>query len=238
MIYRIGNQRLDIPETGTERKVRTPRQVVPYRDMAETCRNLDALCTFIQHKPKTVVDGIARSGFWGAVFRNHWPKCKLVLNGENKECVDILKTHFPDAIVKNEDIKKWTSPKSDLCFLDFDKFTLRTIGPWVDVLKRCSATCRYFSFVDGACFGFKFGTWKHYGIKRPTDYYDLLDKALNNITGKHITALSIFSNAASILLEDTKPREILFLPPTNLLISRGGKIYKQGQSSNKKKRLF
>ena len=145
MIYQIGNQTLNIPETGEERKIRTPRQVAPYRDMAETCRNLDAICQTIKTKPKTIIDGIARSGFWSAVFRNHWPDCKLIINGENEECVGILKknfSNFPTVTIVNEDIQKWNPPKSDLCFLDFDKFTLRIINKRKKELIKYSKSCQ------------------------------------------------------------------------------------------------
>lgn len=241
MIYRIGNQKLKIPETGTNRKKRTPRQVVPWRDVAETCRTLDAICSTIETKPRKIIDGIARSGFWAAVFRDRWPKCNLLLNEEERECWGTLLDNFPNCRknkLRANDIKKWTPPKSDISLLDFDHFTLRILDEWKDVLSRWSPKAEYFIIADGACFGFKFGTMKHYNIKKPEEYFYLLDEALKGIIEKQITVVSMFMNASTILLENKKPKEIKFLPPSNLFLSRGGKIYKQGVKSKSKKKLF
>lgn len=238
MIYTIGDQKLDVPETGSNRKVRTPRQVVPWKDVAETCRTLDAVCSVIDKKPNMIVDGIARAGFWGAVFRNRWPKCKLLLNEENSSCSSILEKNFPNTTISNLEITYWTPTKSDISLLDFDHFTLRILNQWEGVLTRWSPMARYFIIADGACFGFKFGTMKHYDIDKPEDYFYLLDKALKKIIDKRITTVSMFCNASTILLEDKKPKEIKFIPPSNLFLSRGGKLYKAGRNPKAKKRLF
>lgn len=238
MIYVIGKQKLVVPETGPERKARTPRQVVPWRDVAETCRTLDAVCAAIGGKPTTIVDGIARAGFWGAVFRDRWPKCRLVLNEEDQGCLPILQKNFPQDKLLSHDIKKWTPPQSDISLLDFDHFTLRILDQWKDVLERWSPQARYFIIADGACFGFKFGNMKHYGIDKPEDYFYLLDKALKKIIAKRITTVSMFSNASTILLEDKKPSKIQFLPPSQLFLSRGGKGYKNPTEKKSPRKLF
>jgi len=226
MIYTIGNQKLDIPETGSKRKIRTPRQVVPWRDMAETCRNVDAICSIIQKPPCTIVDGIARAGFWGAVFRNRWPKCKLLMNGEKEDCIRVLKQNFPQDRHVQKNIKHWCPPVSDLAILDFDKFTLKKMDQWERVLSTWAARTQHFIFVDGACFGFKFGTLKSYNISNPNEYYYLLNERLKKIISKRIVAVSAFGNAATILMQDRHPRKIKFVPPTNLSLSRGNKVYK------------
>ena len=229
MIYTVGTKKLNIPETGTTRKSRTPRQVVPWRDVAETCRTLDVICKHIpldKNKKIKIVDGIARAGFWGAVFQNHWPKCKLVLNEEDEKCNPALAVNYPKTLIINKNIHKWTPPISDISLLDFDHFTLRILNQWKDVLTRWSPKAKYFIIADGACFGFKFGNMKHYNIEHPEEYYYLLDKAIYKIIGKHITVVSAFINASTILLEDKKPRKIKYEPPSNLFLSRGCKIYK------------
>ena len=225
MIYTIGSQKIDVPETGPERKIRTPRQVVPWRDVAETCRTLDAICSVIEDKPRKIIDGIARAGFWGAVFRDHWPKCKLLLNEEDPTCMPILKKNFPDDVLYTKNIKNWTPPKADISLLDFDHFTLRILSQWENVLKRWSPKARYFIIADGACFGWKFGNMKHYGINDPEKYFYLLDRAMAKFIDKRITTVSSFANASTILLEDVKPRNIKFLSPSKLYLSRGGKVY-------------
>lgn len=227
MKYTIGNRTIRVPETKVNSRTRTPRQVVPWRDVAETCRTLDAVCEHIPLKGKiTIADGIARSGFWGAVFQNHWPDCKLVLNEEETSCNDTLKLNFPEAVLSNHDIHKWAPEAVDISLLDFDHFTLRILDQWKDVLIKWSPVSRYFIIADGACFGFKFGNMKHYGIKNANDYYYLLDEAMKKFIDKRITVVSSFINASTILLEDKKPKEIKFLPPSELYLSRGDVIYK------------
>jgi hypothetical protein len=236
MIYRIGSQALDVPEMGEARKARTPRQVVPWRDVAETCRTLDAVCGQIRldkNFPK-MLDGIARAGFWGAVFRERWPGCRLHLNEEDEGCLPILKRNFPHkAEFSSYSIHEWTPPRADVSLLDFDHFTLRILDQWADVLQRFSPQARYFIIADGACFGFKFGNLKHYGVDDEKDYYHLLNEAIRPLTNKHITVVSRFCNASTILLEDA-PREngITFLEPSDLFLSRGGKPYKQKKIKN------
>ena len=229
MIYRIGSQKLSIPETGTPRKIRTPRQVVPWRDVAETCRNLDAVCSVIPTPKKklNIVDGIARAGFWGAVFRDHWPNCKLTLNEEKESCTEVLQQNFPNDKILHNDIHTWAPKKCDISFLDFDKFTLKKLEQWREVLKKWSTASRYFMIADGACFGFKFGNLRHYGVSDENDYYYLLNEALKDFLGKRITVVSRFLNAATVLMEDRKGKEIKFLPPSNMPLFRGGKMYKK-----------
>ena len=225
MIYTIGNQKLYVPESGPIRKIRTPRQVVPWRDVAETCRTLEAICSTIKKPPCTIVDGIARAGFWGAVFRNRWPKCKLLLNENDATCAPVLTANFPKSKITSHDIKSWVPPKSDLSLLDFDHFTLRILPQWESVVSTWASLARYFIVADGACFGFKFGTMKHYGIKTAEEYFYLLDAAMKKLTDKRITVVSMFLNASTILLEDKKPKRIKFLTPADLYMSRGTKVY-------------
>jgi len=226
MLYRIGSQKLLLPETGPERRIRTPRQVVPWRDVAETCRTLDAICGEIPAQEQfKIVDGIARGGFWGAVFRNRWPNCKLFLNEADETCRETLKKNFPDDKITHHSIHDWAPRKCDLTLLDFDHFTLRILEKWQTVLENWSPCCRYFIIADGACFGFKFGNLRHYGVEDERDYYKLLDKALRKFLNKRITVVSRFMNASTILLEDKKGKGIKFLPPSNLVLSRGGRPY-------------
>ena len=232
MIYRIGSQKLNVPETGTPRKIRTPRQVVPWRDVAETCRTLDAICSEIPNKKKfDIVDGIARAGFWGAVFRDRWPDCKLTLNEEKETCTEVLKQNFPDDKILCKSIHKWAPKKCDISLLDFDHFTLNILDRWREVLKQWCAVSHYFIIADGACFGFKFGNLRHYGISDEKDYYYLLNDALKDFLGKRITVVSRFLNASTILLEDCKGKDIKFLPPSSMLLFRGGKQYKKAVKS-------
>ena len=226
MMYVIGQRKLHVPETGPERKARTPRQVVPWRDVAETCRTLDAVCSVMKQTPRKIVDGIARAGFWGAVFQNRWPACRLVLNEEEKTCLPVLKENFPGHVLLSHDIKKWTPPESDISLLDFDHFTLRILDQWKDVLERWSPKARNFIIADGACFGFKFGNMRCYGITKPEEYFYKLDEALRKFLDKRITTVSMFANASTILLEDRKPKEIQFVQPSMLFLSRGGSVYR------------
>ncbi len=224
MIYTIGNQNIVISKDETQKDKGTPRQIVPWRDVAETCKTLDAVCTKIKpEKPLHIVDGIARAGFWGAVFRNRWPDCSLHLNEEDETCTGVLKRNFPDDVITNHNIHKWAPKQCDLALLDFDRFTLRILDKWRDVLIEWEKTCKYFIIADGACFGFKFGNMKHYGITDELEYYYLLDKTLAEFLNKRITVVSKFTNAATILLEqvETPPEEIEFVQPSaNLILHR------------------
>ena len=228
MIYRIGkNQVLQLPESGPARKLRTPRQVVPWRDVAETCRTLDAVCSKIDLEDGCkIVDGIARSGFWGAVFRDRWPNCELHLNEEDKGCQSVLEENFPNDTITSYDIHEWVADPCDIALLDFDHFTLNILDRWEDVLKAWEPICKYFIIADGACFGFKFGNLKHYGVNNDVDYYLLLNKVLRKMLGKRITVVSKFINAATILLEDVKGKGIEFLAPSEMSLIKGGKKYK------------
>lgn len=236
MLYRIGSQKLNVPETGPERRIRTPRQVVPWRDVAETCRTLDAICGEIPtEKQFKIVDGIARSGFWGAVFRNRWPDCQLLLNEEDKACAKVLHDNFPGDKITHHGIHDWAPVNCDISLLDFDHFTLRILDKWKLVLEKWCPSSRYFIMADGACFGFKFGNLKHYGVKDEKDYYRLLDEALRKFLNKRITVVSRFMNASTILLEEKAGHDIKFLPPSTLVLSRGGKTYGSTPSPDKPK---
>jgi len=219
---------LNVPETfNTNGRPRTPRQVVPWRDVAETCRTLDAVCSMIpaQRPPLRIVDGIARSGFWGAVFRERWPTCRLVLNEEDAGCRDILQSNFPRDTVLSHDIHEWAPAPCDLILLDFDHFTLRILDQWRGVLERYAPLCRYFIIADGACFGWKFGNLKHYGLTDENEYFRLLDRTMSAFIDKRITAVSQFCNASTILLESKTVHDITFLPPSMLPLRRGTKAY-------------
>jgi hypothetical protein len=228
MIYVIGEQKIKITKAETKEDKGTPNQIVPWRDVAATCRTLDAVCRCIDmdHNP-AIVDGIARAGFWGAVFRNIWPECFLHLNEKEENCLEVLKRNFPEDIITDFDISDWTPKECDITLLDFDRFTLRIIDKWVDVLKAWEKTCTKFIIADGACFGFKFGNMKHYGITAEEDYYYLLDDYLKKILNKRITVVSKFTNAATILLEKTKkPGKIKFVPPSSDLFLNKGDVVK------------
>lgn len=224
MIYVIGDQKINITKAETKEDKGTPGQIVLWRDVAATCRTLDAICRCINTNaaPK-IVDGIARAGFWGAVFRNIWPDCKLHLNEKEENCLEVLNRNFPNDKITAFDIANWVPKKCDITLLDFDHFTLNIIEQWVDVLQAWDVTCDKFIIADGACFGFKFGNMKHYGVSTDEEYYYLLDDYLKTILNKRITVVSKFTNAATILLEETKtPGNIKFVPPSSdLYLSKG-----------------
>lgn len=226
MKYQIGNYSLVFDEVDTKQDKGTPRQIVPWRDVAATCRTLDAVCSVISGVDKElhIVDGIARSGFWGVVFRNRWHDCKLHLNEADSVCLPILQRNFPNDTITTFDIHNWQPEYCDLALLDFDYFTLRILDKWRDVLINWEAVCsKYFIIADGACFGFKFGNMKHYGIQSDLEYYYLLDEALSKFLSMKITVVSKFTNAATILLQPvkSKPKAIKFLEPSNLYLQKG-----------------
>ena len=233
MVYRLGAQKLNAPETGSARTVRTPHQVVPWRDVAETCRTLDAICSLIPTPPTRVVDGIARIGFWGAVFLERWPDCDLLLNEEDEVCVDLLQKSFPKARVESNDLNSWVPDKSDLLLLDFDAFTLRKLDQHRDILNRLSSTCHSLIIAESACFGFKFGNLRHYNVQTEREYYYLLDKSLAKTTGKRVAAVSKFMNAAMVLFDRGSEggKSIKFIEPTSLPVSRGGIPFKHRSQS-------
>lgn len=233
MKYVIGSQVLVISQEETKEAKGTPNQVVGWRDVAETARNVDALCDYISAKDSTqlkIVDAIARSGFWSAVFRNKWPDCIIHLNEEHQECLPALKRNFPNDKITTHNIQKWV-PKSgcDLSILDFDYFTLRKLHsekmePMIKAWDE--ATSKYVIIGDGACFGFKFGNMKHYGIREEKEYYYLLREDMRNFMSKKLTAVSKFNNAAMLLFEEVKrTKDIIFIPPTNLPLFKGTKPY-------------
>jgi len=233
MLYKIGSQKLHLPEMGL--KSRTPHQVVPWRDCAETCRTLDAICTSIPvgNRPFKIVDGIARAGFWAAVFLNRWPNCNLILNESDDGCVKILRENFPHARVTSRDINTWTPPESDLLLLDFDAFTLHKLGDHQHILERVTSTCHYLAIAESACFGFKFGNLKHYKVEDEKEYYKLLNKTMEKVVKKRIISISKFTNSAMVLFGDTdQPPQ--YIPPSSLAVSRGGKQYKLGTITFKK----
>ena len=240
MIYTIGNRQLNIPETGDQRKIRTPRQVVPYRDMAETCRTLDAVCSYIptpKKRPLKIVDGIARAGFWAAVFLERWPNCNLYLNenAKDEDCADLLREMFPEAKVETNELSAWTPSHSDILLLDFDAFTLKKLPMHKEILEKLSPTCEWMIIAESACYGFKFGNHRHYGVEQEQDYYKLLDKEMRPILGgKRLVAMSSFSNAAMVLFGKAEGEEIEILPPTHLSVARGNKVYKNSSVTSSK----
>jgi hypothetical protein len=228
MIYTIGSYRLNIPDGGGRKVGWTPHQVVSWRDCAETCRNLDAVIAKIPIKNGLrVIDGISRSGFWGAVFLNHWPDCNLIMNESDTACFDILKKNFQNQNIQANDINLWEPPESDVFFLDFDAFTLRKLHQHIGPLERIAPTTRFLMIADSACFGFKFGNIKHYGIKTEHEYYELLDKEMRSVLGgKRVLAVSSFSNSAIVLYGFADGKEIEYVPPSKLSLCRGIKPYK------------
>ena len=227
MKYKIGNQTLIVNNAESKADKGSPNQIVGWRDVAETCRTLDAICECIGDKKRLkIVDGIARAGMWGALFRYRWPDCSLHLNEENKSCNSVLKRNFPDDKITHYDIHKWSPKSCDLTLLDFDHFTLRILDQWKDVLSSWEETCKYFIIADGACFGFKFGNMKHYGIKTDKEYYYLLDEAFRSFLNKRITVVSKFTNAATILLQSIRRgKDIKFVDSSNIYLNKGGKMY-------------
>ena len=128
MIYTIGTQTLDVSFEETKEAKGTPNQVVGWRDMAETCKTLDAVCKHIKVKKNLkIVDGIARAGFWGVLFRHIWPNCKLHLNENDASCLPVLNRNFPNDTVSNNNITEWAPKNCDLVMLDFDDFTLKKL---------------------------------------------------------------------------------------------------------------
>lgn len=239
MIYTVGSKKLNIPETGTERKIRTPRQVVPYRDVAETCRNIDAVCSLVHvpaKRPMKIIDGVARAGFWGGVFLERWPDCQLHLNEESTDCLEILRKNYEGVQITMNSMATWTPPKSDILLLDFDDFTLRKSDKHKPILQRVAPTTDWLMVADNTCFGFKFGNLRHYGVSTDQEYYELLDREMAEyMGGKRVIAVSAFSNAAMILYGKRKGDEITYLPPTNLHIARGLKSYKNVAPVNSSK---
>lgn len=228
MIYTIGRQTLVLnePETKkTKENKGTPNQIVGWRDVAETCRTLHAVCASMKLDKNNplIVDGIARAGFWGAIFREVWPGCKLILNDEKENCIPSLKRNFPNDTILNKSIKEIKLRKCDIGYLDFDHFTLRILDQWKDVLIAWGNACEYLIIADGACFGFKFGNMKHYGITDEKEYYYLLNEAISKFSNKRITTVCRFVNASNILLEEKKVKQIKFVELSkDLITDRGG----------------
>lgn len=235
MIYRIGNQELVITSSETEKDKGTPNQIVGWRDVAETCKTLHAVSDLLSYDAPFIVDGIARAGFWGAVFRYIWPECSLHLNENDKACEKVLKRNFPKDIITDFDIKKWAPEECDIALLDFDHFTLRILDTWKDTLVAWDEACQHLIIADGACFGFKFGNMKHYGITEEQEYYYLLNDELESFLSKRITMVSKFTNAATIVLEpkdSVKSDEIKFIGPSpNLFLAKGYKEYPRRDSA-------
>ena len=227
MKYKIGTQELDITNDETKEAKGTPGQIVGWRDVAITCKTLHAVSALIDIEKPTIVDGIARSGFWGAIFRHIWPDCKLHLNDLDKTCLPTLERNFPNDKITNNSIHQWAPKKCDIALLDFDHFTLKLMPKFKEVLINWSNSCKYFIIADGACFGFKFGNMKHYGITNDEEYYYKLDEELSKFLNKRITVVSKFPNAATILLEDVKkPKKIIFVEPTpDLFLARGNEVF-------------
>jgi len=232
MKYKIGNQTLVVNSAETKEGKGTPHQVVSWRDCAETCRNLDAICNEIANKDKSqlkIVDAIARAGFWSAVFHNKWANCILHINEENESCKPVLKRNFPNDIITHYNIRRRTEG-CDLVMLDFDDFTLKKLykEKWENVISCWDeASSKYLIIAESACFGFKFGNMKHYGITNEEDYYYLLKKELQPFMNKTLTKVSKFNNSAIVLFENTrrKNKDIKFIPSSYIPLSKGNKTY-------------
>ena len=224
MIYEIGDQKLDVPEMDGK----SPRQAVGWRDVAESCRTLDAICRHVPLPVTRAVDIVAKVGFWATVFRNVWPDVKLVLNEEDQAARRILRSNWPDATIRRENPHTWDPPESEVGLFDTDHFTLKILDEWEQPLIRWSSRFNYLIVSDGACFGFKFGNLAHYGVKSPEDYYHMLGQALHRITGLHLTHVSRFENAANVLLGPEKFGPIQFIPPSWMRMTRGGRVHRAG----------
>lgn len=234
MKYTIGKITLVVDTSETEQDKGTPHQVVSWRDCAETSRNLDAICDYINAKDQStlkIVDGVARAGFWSAVFRNKWSDCILHLNdfSKNKVALSVLKRNFPNDKITSYNIREWNPKSCDLVMLDFDDFTLKKFHSdhWEDTVTRWDAcSSKYFIIADGACFGFKFGNMKHYGIKEEKEYYYLLRDEMKKYMNKRVTVVSKFNNSSIVLFESTRRNnDIKFIPPSSLFLSKGNKVY-------------
>lgn len=235
MIYTIGTEKIKITKEDTKQDKGTPGQIVGWRDVAITCKTLHAVSALIPVKSPFIVDGIARSGFWGAVFRYIWKDCTLHLNDLSENCISTLKRNFPNDKITNKSIHKMKVPNCDISLLDFDHFTLKIMPKFKDVLIKWAEASKYFIIADGACFGFKFGNMKHYGITDELDYYYKLDEALSKFMDKRITIVSKFTNAATILLENKKPKNIKFVEPTvDLLLKKGDKTFVENKNKKRK----
>lgn len=222
MIYEVGEQTLDVPE----KEGKSPRQAVGWRDIAESCRTLDAICRHVPLPVKRAADAVAKVGFWAAVFRNVWPEVELILNERDREARQILRNNFP-VTIHRADPKEWAPPcEVDMMLFDTDHFTLKTVDEWGDTLARWSGLCSYLVVSDGACFGFKFGNLSRYNVESPGDYYCLLGRSLHQVTGKHLTHVCKFENAANVLLGPEKLGPIQFIPPSWMRMTRGGKPYR------------
>lgn len=223
MKFIIGNQKLIITTSETKEDKGTPHQVVGWRDMAETCKTLDAICDHIKLKNDSpvIVDGIARAGFWGALFRYKWPNCVLHLNEKEENCLNVLHRNFPNDKITQFNIENWHPKKCDIAMLDFDDFTLRKADKWKNILSDWGNVCSHLLIEDSACFGFKFGNLKHYGVTTEEEYYYLLNDYLSGFLNKRITVVCKFSNAAAVLIEESKSSKIKFIPATaNFQVSK------------------
>ena len=66
------------------------------------------------------------------------------------------------------------------------------------------------------------------------DYYKLLDLKLRpHLSGKRMLFVSAFSNAAMILFGKSKKSKINFIPPSDLFLMRGNKLYAGSKSKYK-----
>jgi len=239
MIYTIGSQKLTITHSETKEAKGTPNQVVGWRDMAETCKTLDAVCKHIDVKNPFIVDGIARAGFWGVLFRHIWPNCKLHLNEKDETCMNVLHRNFPNDTITNLDTKEWAPKKCDIVMLDFDDFTLRKLKKWKGILENWDKSSKYLIFVDSACFGFKFGNLKHYGVNTEKEYFNLLNETLGEFMNKEITVISKFVNAATILMEPKKGISIKYVDATpDLFLAKGDVVWGEKKKRNPGQQSF
>lgn len=225
--YKVGSHVLSIPQKTKTQAIGT---VVPWHDVAETCRCLRSLLLYLKDtQPQQVVDGVAGSGFWAALVQQQWPNVRLLLNETCDDSVLLLKKFYPTAQVTQQDLHQWQPPSADLGILEFHQFTLRIWEKYQQILDTWSQKMERIILADGACFGFKFGNLCHYGLDKEWDYYELLNETLRPVLhGKQITMVSKFTNAALMVIEyKPKQKKIIPLPPTTFPLFRDGKAHPQ-----------
>jgi len=182
-----------------------------WNDIVHESSAIRATLELLAWEPESVVDAMAGCGFSAAQFASLWPKAKLTLNDFDEQCANVLRDNFPECDVYQEDVRIWDMPRVDLCFIDFNNFTLKRLGDWKDYLKVASSRCRWLIFADAASYGFHMGNLKVYGVNSPEDYYRKLNGALYKTTKKRIVAVSIFGNAALVFCRRSPKVKIAFV---------------------------
>lgn len=199
-----GTIRIDIPVTDTRTRIgsNAPHYQVLGHRLKQVALDVGALKMMLDGlNPSSILDMLGGCGFSGAVLRNSFPKASLFLNDIDPVCAEVLKHNFPDAVVSQLDILKWEDfPKTDLIWIDFNNFTLKRFPTWGPILIRAASRSRTLLFTDSACYGFKMGNLKTYGVERPIEYYRALGQALAD-TGKHVRRVVMFGGAALVRME-------------------------------------